>query len=240
MEGFGADDSYYSRARSFFAQDEESNSSSTEDLFNLNYDEKNSTDYKDTMLEYVASYIWGSEEEEEEEILPECIDNHEVEDEWILVGKKGRKAIRTDKQDKQKQQEVEDEEEEDEDEDEEVTEDRIDDVTECHLPETDEQYMETTVADEERQQNVEERIHEVTKEAPKSVGTGNTRMLFKHEIPLRSLTHVHKSNTGKNLKRTNKVHTRVHSARKNKQYGRMEGKHVGMVGKRGCNNKCLR
>jgi len=45
---------------------------------------------------------------------------------------------------------------------------------------------------------------------------------------------IERQNTGrKNLKRNNMVHVRIHSTRKNKQYGRMSGKHVGMVGKRG-------
>lgn len=42
-----------------------------------------------------------------------------------------------------------------------------------------------------------------------------------------------KSGSPKSLKRKNMVYVRSHSTRKNKQYGRMSGKHTGMVGKRG-------
>lgn len=42
-----------------------------------------------------------------------------------------------------------------------------------------------------------------------------------------------KKSSPKNMKRKNMVHSRSHNTRTNKQYGRMTGKHVGMVGKRG-------
>ena len=42
-----------------------------------------------------------------------------------------------------------------------------------------------------------------------------------------------KQNTAKNIKRKNQVYVRQHAARKNKQYGRMTGKHTAMVAKRG-------
>ena len=42
-----------------------------------------------------------------------------------------------------------------------------------------------------------------------------------------------KQNSGKNIKRKNQVYVRQHVTRKNKQYGRMTGKHTAMVAKRG-------
>jgi len=42
-----------------------------------------------------------------------------------------------------------------------------------------------------------------------------------------------KSSSPKNLKRKNMVYVRSNNPRSNKQYGRMSGKHTGMVGKRG-------
>ena len=42
-----------------------------------------------------------------------------------------------------------------------------------------------------------------------------------------------KQNNGKNMKRKNQVYVRQHVTRKNKQYGRMTGKHTAMVAKRG-------
>lgn len=42
-----------------------------------------------------------------------------------------------------------------------------------------------------------------------------------------------KQNNAKNLKRKNQVYVRQHASRKNKQYGRMTGKHTAMVAKRG-------
>lgn len=41
-----------------------------------------------------------------------------------------------------------------------------------------------------------------------------------------------KNASPKNLKRKNLVHVRTHNTRKNKQYGRMSGKHTALVGKR--------
>lgn len=54
-------------------------------------------------------------------------------------------------------------------------------------------------------------------------------------VPLKEINKVNKSkNSSPNaLKRRNMVYARRHSTRQNKQYGRMVGKHVGMVGKRG-------
>jgi len=42
-----------------------------------------------------------------------------------------------------------------------------------------------------------------------------------------------KQNNSKNMKRKNQVYVRQHVTRKNKQYGRMTGKHTAMVAKRG-------
>ena len=42
-----------------------------------------------------------------------------------------------------------------------------------------------------------------------------------------------KQNSGKSTKRNNQVYVRQHAARKNKQYGRMTGKHTAMVAQRG-------
>lgn len=55
-------------------------------------------------------------------------------------------------------------------------------------------------------------------------------------VPLKDINNkVNKSkNSSPNaLKRRNMVYGRSHGTRQNKQYGRMVGKHVGMVGKRG-------
>jgi len=42
-----------------------------------------------------------------------------------------------------------------------------------------------------------------------------------------------KQNSAKNMKRKNQVYVRQHATRKNKQYGRMTGKHTALVAKRG-------
>lgn len=47
------------------------------------------------------------------------------------------------------------------------------------------------------------------------------------------LVQARKQNTAKNMKRKNQVYVRQHASRKNKQYGRMTGKHTAMVAKRG-------
>lgn len=52
--------------------------------------------------------------------------------------------------------------------------------------------------------------------------------------PLRDLNKsaLRKQNSSKNVKRRNQVYVRQHGPRKNKQYGRMTGKHTAVVGKR--------
>ena len=86
----------------------------------------------------------------------------------------------------------------------------------------------------EERQNGEERIFEVAKQEPQKP-VGRRQMLQKRQ-PLKDLNDkiaiTRKNDSPNNLKRNNMVHTRNHSTRKNKQYGRMESKHVGMVGKR--------
>lgn len=52
--------------------------------------------------------------------------------------------------------------------------------------------------------------------------------------PLKDINKIstRKQNSPKNVKRKNQVYVRQHGARKNKQYGRMSGKHTALVGKR--------
>lgn len=52
--------------------------------------------------------------------------------------------------------------------------------------------------------------------------------------PLKDLNKAstRKQNSPNNMKRKNQVYVRQHASRKNKQYGRMSGKHTALVGKR--------
>jgi len=177
------------------------------------------------MFQSIASYIWGEEEEYEE--IPEYLTGThvEVENEWILVPK--------DNEDNETK--------EDEDEDTDTQTIRTDIHIECTLRHPDEENavesaattMEEEVEEEDLRLGLGELL-EIVKEDAKKVGDC---AVVPKRIPLRDLNGKvalsSKRDNGKHLKRHNRVYTRVNSTRKNKQYGRMEGKHVGMVGKRG-------
>lgn len=61
---------------------------------------------------------------------------------------------------------------------------------------------------------------------------GRLQELSKRQ-PLKDLkVSAQKNASPKNMKRKNMVYVRCHNTRKNKQYGRMNGKHTGMVSKR--------
>jgi len=166
------------------------------------------------MLQSIASYIWGYEEETEQS--PEFIppdDQIEIDNEWIYIPKHGSKNKKTNsKVDKNELKN-----------DEKVTENtRVEDVS-----------VEELMATEEQERRGEERIQEIIKqEQPKAVGQ---RQLKKRQ-PLKDLNEklavARKRDSPNNLKRNNMVAVRNYTSRKNKQYGRMDGKHSGMVAKR--------
>jgi len=67
-------------------------------------------------------------------------------------------------------------------------------------------------------------------------GVNGKRTTVVRFIPLKDLNDrvlsTRKSSSPKNLKRNNLVQVRLNNARKSKQFGRMDGKHVGMVASR--------
>lgn len=84
------------------------------------------------------------------------------------------------------------------------------------VEETDEQNQEMELRFRETHHAVAGRLQELEKRQPlKDINSKSS-----------------KNSSPKNLKRKNMVYVRNHSTRKNKQYGRMNGKHSGMVGKR--------
>lgn len=184
------------------------------------------------MFSYVASYIWGTEEEEEAAKTPVVHgDQIEIDNEWIYIPtKEGKKKSnrqtsveRTSNTDTPSQ----------------VPEQRsdgelvkVDDAEKMEEVSLDENSKTEEQMNEERQKG-EERILEVTKQEPQK---NARRQLIQKRIPLKDLNEkisvARKNDSPKNIKRNNLVQFRNHSTRKNKQYGRMEGKHSGMVGKR--------
>lgn len=82
--------------------------------------------------------------------------------------------------------------------------------------------------DDEPQQELELRQGETHRAV-----AGRLQELQKRQ-PLKDLnTKPQRNSSPKSMKRKNMVYVRSHSTRKNKQYGRMNGKHTAMVGKRG-------
>lgn len=163
------------------------------------------------MLQYIGSYIWG--EEEDTEPTPEFIppeDQIEIDNEWIYIPKdeQKKKAHRTEDLDRSNEKTAENS--------------RIEDIS-----------VEELMSTEEQERRGEERILEVIKQEPqKPVG----QKVLKKRQPLKDLNEklavARKRDSPNNLKRNNAVHMRDFSSRKNKQYGRMHGKHTAMVGKR--------
>ena len=89
-----------------------------------------------------------------------------------------------------------------------------------------------------------EEVDEKTEEVPKEIAVNRNEthravagrlQLLQNRQPLKDLnrkSNDRKNSSPKNMKRKNMVYVRSHSSRKNKQYGRMIGKHTGMAGKR--------
>jgi hypothetical protein len=161
------------------------------------------------MLQYLGSYIWGAEEEElaQEEYQHEEV---EIENDWLYIPKDNENNTS----------------------DGETIDERTFNLAECNLfclP-PDEEGMECG-------DTVEERLHEIVRaEENKSVGA--KRHMMSKRQPLKDLNAkiaiIRKKDSPKNLKRNNNVHIHVAGARKNKQFGRMQGKHSAMVGPRNC------
>jgi len=166
------------------------------------------------MLQSIASYIWGYEEETEQttEFIPPD-DQIEIDNEWIYIPKDGSKNKNSNLKIDKNELKI----------DEKPTENtRVEDVS-----------VEELMATEEQERRGEERIQEVIKqEQPKAVG----RQLLKKRQPLKDLNEklavARKRDSPNNLKRNNMVAMRNYTSRKNKQFGRMDSKHSGMVGKR--------
>lgn len=166
------------------------------------------------MFQSIASYIWGVEEEEVPlSASADCIHDEqiEVDNEWIFIPTKDKATNKM------------------------TLSDRTVDLEECPLADNTSQCLdEDSMESSNEQENVDERILEVAKQDAKPVGA--KRQILMKRVPLKDLNAkvalVRKNDSPKNLKRNNKVYTRVHNTRKNKQFGRMEGKHVGMVAQR--------
>jgi len=161
------------------------------------------------MLQYLGSYIWGAEEDTQEE----CYEHEEVEieNEWLYIPKDNENRHSTSSADEL--------EEEDDD--------RTFNLAECNLFHYEEENMNLCVSP------VEERLQEIEKAEAKAVGK---RGVLSKRVPLKDLNAkiaiIKKKDSPKNLKRSNHVQTRVQGARKNKQMGRMQGKHTACVAPR--------
>jgi len=165
------------------------------------------------MLQYLGSYIWGAEEEvsAEQEYQHEEV---EIENEWLYIPK--------DNENKRKRSSSEGSSSEGESDDE----DRTFNLAECNLFHHEEESMDL-------RSPVEERLCAIEQAEARNVGK---RGVLSKRVPLKDLNAkisiIKKKDSAKNLKRSNHVNTRVQGARKNKQQGRMMGKHTAMVAPR--------
>lgn len=162
------------------------------------------------MLQYLGSYIWGAEEEcAQEEIHEYEHEEVEIENEWLYIPRDNENRHSS----------TEDLEDEDDD--------RTFNLAECNLFHYEEEMNMNLCSP------VEERLQEIEKAAEKSMGK---RGVLSKRVPLKDLNAkvaiIKKKDSPKNLKRSNFVQMRNTGARKNKQMGRMQGKHTAMVAPR--------
>jgi hypothetical protein len=163
------------------------------------------------MLQYLGSYIWGAEEDHLDQVQEYNHEEVEIENEWLYIPK--------DNENKRKRSSSESSTESEDD-------DRDFNLAECNLFHHEEESMDLMSP-------VEERLHEIEKAEARTVGK---RGVLSKRMPLKDLNAkisiIKKKDSPKNLKRSNHVNTRVQGARKNKQMGRMQGKHTACVAPR--------
>jgi len=164
------------------------------------------------MLQSIASYLWGANEavetEENEEVDfelecdPDPEDDVDTDNEWIVVPTKDIESDFSEQSEQEDDMMVED--------------------------------GETKEIEEENNENREEQQGLASNENTKPAN-GKRQVLLKRALMKDwndKVVMLRKNATPKKLKRINMVRVRVNGAKKNKQAGRMEGKHVGMTGQR--------
>jgi len=190
----------------------------------------------------LSSYIWGDGEQEPagqgdgtqspdlSAPVPFLDEHQEVDEEWILVGKDGKKVK------KHSQQEVHPEQKEDEEEvpsqatlETSIIEQQSDEEEEEEEEEEESDYEE----DEVEMHDAQEVATTTCKENHQACNTGLSKRQTLNDLKSKVSTDSRRKDGRKNLKRSNKVNANIHvSSKKSKQMARKQGKNAGMGGKR--------